>query len=66
VFPVVRPVAEEGGCHVVPLGGDAILIAASAPRTADALADLGFEPRVVDISACRTSRYSPAASVTEM
>lgn len=50
VFPVVRPVAEEGGCHVVPLGGDAILIAASAPRTADALADLGFEPRVVDIS----------------
>ena len=50
VFPVTRPVLEEGGCHVVPLGGDGLLIAASAPRTAEALADLGFMPRVVDIS----------------
>ncbi|CUR58660.1 N(G),N(G)-dimethylarginine dimethylaminohydrolase [metagenome] len=50
VFATTRPVDEEGGCHVVPLGGSDILIAASAPRTIDRLADLGFSPRVVDIS----------------
>src|SRR5690348_926666 len=50
LFPAVRPVTEEAGCHVVPLGGDRILIAASAPRTADYLADLGFAPVVVNIS----------------
>jgi hypothetical protein len=42
LFPAVRPVEEEGGCHVVPLGGDRVLIAASAPRTAGLLGDLGF------------------------
>jgi dimethylargininase len=50
LFPAVRPVAEEGGSHVVPLGGDRVLIAASAPRTATILEDLGFTPVVVDIS----------------
>jgi dimethylargininase len=50
LFPAVRPVAEEGGCHVVPLGGDRVLIAASAPRTAGLLDDLGFTPVVVNIS----------------
>jgi dimethylargininase len=50
LFPAVRPVEEEGGCHVVPLGGDRVLIAASAPRTAELLDDLGFTPVVVDIS----------------
>ena len=50
LFPAVRPVAEEGGSHVVPLGGDRVLIAASAPRTAGLLEDLGFTPVVVDIS----------------
>jgi dimethylargininase len=50
LFPAVRPVAEEAGCHVVPLGGDRVLIAASAPRTARFLEDLGFTPVVVDIS----------------
>jgi dimethylargininase len=50
LFPAVRPVAEEAGCHVVPLGGDQVLIAASAPRTAELLDDLGFAPVVVDIS----------------
>jgi dimethylargininase len=49
LFPAVRRVEEEGGCHVVPLGGDRVLIAASAPRTAGLLADLGFTPVVVDI-----------------
>ena len=50
LFPAVRPVTEEGGSHVVPLGGDHVLIAASAPRTAALLEDLGFTPVVVDIS----------------
>jgi dimethylargininase len=49
LFPAVRPVDEESGCHVVPLGGDRVLIAASAPRTAALLDDLGFTPVVVDI-----------------
>jgi dimethylargininase len=50
VFPAVRAVPEEAGAHVVPLGGGDILIAASAPRTARMLDDLGFTPVVVDIS----------------
>jgi len=50
LFPAVRPVGEEAGSHVVPLGGDRVLIAASAPRTAELLEDLGFTPVVVDIS----------------
>jgi dimethylargininase len=50
LFPAVRPVEEEGGCHVVPLGADRVLIAASAPRTAGLLDDVGFTPVVVDIS----------------
>jgi dimethylargininase len=49
LFPAVRPVDEEAGCHVVPLGADRVLIAASAPRTAELLDDLGFTPVVVDI-----------------
>ena len=50
LFPAVRPVEEEAGCHVVPLGADRVLIAASAPRTAELLDDAGFTPVVVDIS----------------
>jgi len=50
LFPAVRPVEEAGGSHVVLLGGDRVLIAASAPRTANLLDDLGFTPVVVDIS----------------
>jgi dimethylargininase len=50
LFPAVRPVTEEAGSHVVLLGGDRVLIAASAPRTAELLDDLGFTPVVVDIS----------------
>jgi dimethylargininase len=43
-------VQGEAGCHVVPLDADRILIAASTPRTAELLADVGFLPVVVDIS----------------
>jgi dimethylargininase len=46
----VRAVDEEAGCHVVPLGGDLVLMGASAPGTAALVADLGFTPVVVDIS----------------
>ncbi|GLI02974.1 dimethylargininase [Phytohabitans aurantiacus] len=50
VFSAVRTPDEESGCHVVPLGGERVLIAASAPKTAHMLADLGFTPVVVDVS----------------
>jgi dimethylargininase len=48
--PVRAVGEEEAGCHVVPLGDDLVLMAASAPRTAALVADLGFTPVVVDIS----------------
>ncbi len=50
LFPRARKLDEEAGCHVVLLGGDRVLMAASATRTAGMLADLGFEPVIVDIS----------------
>ena len=49
-FPDLREVPEESGAHVVPLGGSDVLIAASAPRTAELLTDWGYHPVVVDIS----------------
>lgn len=48
-FPYFRPMPEEAGSHVVDLGADRLLIAASAPRSADVLADLGFIPVPVEI-----------------
>lgn len=50
LFPRWRDVEEEAGCHVVPLGEGSLLIAASAPRTAESLRDLGFDVVTVDIS----------------
>ncbi|MFF8633335.1 dimethylargininase [Streptomyces pilosus] len=49
LFPRFLPVPEESGAHVVLLGGSALLMAASAPRTAELFADLGYEPVLVDI-----------------
>ncbi|MFJ2116115.1 MULTISPECIES: dimethylargininase [unclassified Streptomyces] len=49
LFPRFLPVPEESGGHVVLLGGGKLLIAASAPRTAELLAGLGYEPVPVDI-----------------
>lgn len=49
LFPSWRDVEEESGCHVVPVGGNGLLMAASAPRTAERYADLGFDVVVVDI-----------------
>ncbi|WP_409060804.1 dimethylargininase [Streptomyces sp. SYP-A7185] len=49
LFPRFLPVPEESGAHVVLLGGAKLLIAASAPKSAELLAELGFDPVVVDI-----------------
>lgn len=49
-LPAVQPVQEDAGCHVVPLGDEQVLIAASAPATARWLLDAGWSPVVVDIS----------------
>jgi dimethylargininase len=50
VFPAFLPVPEESGAHVVLLGGDRVLMAASAPKTAALLAARGLAPITVDIS----------------
>jgi dimethylargininase len=49
-WPHFRPVPEESGSHVVDLGAGRLLMAASAPRTANLIADLGYTPVPVDIS----------------
>jgi dimethylargininase len=50
VFPRHLPVPEESGAHVVLLGGGKLLMAASAPKTAELFTDLGYQPVPVDIS----------------
>lgn len=50
VFPRFMPVPDESGAHVVDLGGGRVLMAADCPRSADLVADLGYEPITVDIS----------------
>jgi dimethylargininase len=49
-FPHFIAMPEESGSHVVLLGGDLVLMAANAPRSADLLSDLGYTPVLVDIS----------------
>ncbi|MFB8348412.1 dimethylargininase [Streptomyces niveus] len=49
LFPRFLAVPEEAGSHVVLLGGGKLLMAASAPRSAELFADLGLEPVPVDI-----------------
>ena len=48
-FPTMRRVPEEGGAHVILLGGGTIIMAASAPRSAEMFDDLGFDVITVDI-----------------
>jgi dimethylargininase len=50
VFPHFLAVPEEGGSHVVLLGGNRLLMSADAPRSAELFASLGYEPVQVDIS----------------
>ncbi len=48
-LPTIVVPPEEEGAHVVPLGGATVLMSASAPRTAQLLADQGLRPEVVEI-----------------
>jgi dimethylargininase len=48
-FPTLRLVPEDAGAHVILLGGGTLLIAASAPRSAELFDDWGFDVIVVDI-----------------
>ncbi len=50
VFPTMRHVPEEGGSHVILMGGGTVIMAASAPRSAQLFDDLGFDVITVDIS----------------
>jgi dimethylargininase len=43
-------VPEPAGAHVVLLGGNRLLMAASAPQSAQRFAGLGYEPMIVNIS----------------
>lgn len=49
VFPRFLAVPEESGAHVVLLGGNRLLMAADAPRSAELFTSLGYEPVQVDI-----------------
>ena len=49
-FDRFRPVPEVAGSHVVLLGEDRLLMAASAPKSAELFEQLGYKPVVVDIS----------------
>jgi dimethylargininase len=50
IFPSFLAMPEEGGAHVVHLGGDRLLLSADCPRSEALLADLGWTPVTVDIS----------------
>ena len=59
-------VRTEHGCSaLVGLGGDRVLIAASAPRTAGLIEDLGFTPVVVDISEFERAELARSLGVRE-
>jgi dimethylargininase len=49
-FESYLTVPEEAGSHVVLLGEDRLLMAASAPKSAELFRELGYTPVVVDIS----------------
>jgi dimethylargininase len=50
IFTDFIPVPESSGAHVVLLGENRLLMAASAPKSAELFAGLGYEPILVDIS----------------
>lgn len=49
-WPHFRSMPEEAGSHVVDLGDGRVLMASSAPRSAEIIAELGYSPLLVDIS----------------
>jgi dimethylargininase len=48
-FPELRVVPEEAGSHVILLGGRTVLMAASAPRSAELVREWGFDVIAVEI-----------------
>ena len=50
LFPQYLPMPEEPGAHVVDLGEGRLLMSSAAPRSAELIADLGYDPILVDIS----------------
>jgi dimethylargininase len=50
VLPGLRVAPEPTGAHVLPLGDGRVLLAASAPRTAERLTAEGYDVATVDIS----------------
>ena len=58
-WPHFRPMPEEAGSHVVDLGDGRLLMAASAPRSAELIADFGYTPSRLT---SRSSRSWRAAS----
>jgi dimethylargininase len=50
LFSRFLPVPEESGSHVVVLSDDTVLMAASAPKSAELISDLGYTVITVDIS----------------
>ena len=50
IFVRFLPVPEESGAHVVLLGGDRLLMASDAPRSAALFESLGYSPLCVDMS----------------
>ena len=50
IFASFIPVPESSGAHVVLLGDNRLLMAASAPKSAELFSGLGYEPILVDIS----------------
>ncbi|QHC72097.1 dimethylarginine dimethylaminohydrolase [Rathayibacter sp. VKM Ac-2801] len=50
LFPSFLPMPEEPGAHVVVLDDDTLLMAASAPRSAELLRSLGYRVLTVDVS----------------
>jgi dimethylargininase len=48
-LPTLRPVPEEAGSHVILLGDGTLLMAASAPESAQLFDDWGFDVIAVDI-----------------
>jgi dimethylargininase len=49
VFSNYLAMPEEGGAHVVLLGGDRLLMSSAAPTSAALLRELGYDPVVVDV-----------------
>lgn len=49
-FPQYLAMPEEAGAHVVDLGDGKLLMSASAPQSAERIADLGYTPVLVDIT----------------